>query len=170
MANEYRLKSNGEIKTKQKLIEDNKNTSFPKVWNDDIHEALGVDVVFETPRPVPSAAYKQIVRDGTEQNSKDQWVQKWVEQDMFADTTDDDGVKTTKAKHEEAYQAKLDASSAAAMREKRNYKLLETDWMSGSDVTMTDSWKTYRQSLRDLPTHSNWPSLENSDWPTKPEA
>jgi len=170
MANEYRLKSDGSIKTKQELIAANRNMSMPKVWKESVHEALGVDVVFETPRPTPSEAYKSVVRDGVEQDENDKWVQKWKEQDMFADTTDDDGVKTTKAKHEEAYQAKLDASSAAAMREKRNYKLLETDWMSGSDVTMADNWKTYRQSLRDLPTHSNWPSLEDSDWPTKPEA
>jgi len=27
---------------------------------------------------------------------------------------------------------------------------------------------TYRQALRDLPTHENWPNLEDADWPTKP--
>ena len=122
MANEYRLKSDGSIKTKEELIAANKNMSMPKVWGEGVYEALGVDVVFETPRPTPTAAYKQIVRDGTEQNSKDQWVQKWKEQDMFADTTDDDGVETTKAEHEAAYQARLDADAAAAVRSRRiNY-------------------------------------------------
>ena len=29
-------------------------------------------------------------------------------------------------------------------------------------------WFTYRQALRDLPTHSNWPNLSDSDWPIKP--
>ena len=33
--------------------------------------------------------------------------------------------------------------------------------------TLTE-WQTYRQQLRDLPTHSNWPYLEPEDWPTKP--
>ena len=27
---------------------------------------------------------------------------------------------------------------------------------------------TYRQALRDLPTHDNWPNLGDDDWPTKP--
>tara|TARA_R100000742_G_C4269116_1_gene87566 strand:+ start:556 stop:1056 length:501 start_codon:yes stop_codon:yes gene_type:complete len=166
MANEYRLKSDGSIKTKQELIADNKNTSFPKVWNDDIHEALGVDVVFETAQPTPSEAYKQIVRDGTEQNSKDQWVQKWKEQDMFADTTDDDGVKTTKAKHEEAYQAKLDANAAESARNKRNNLLAATDWLGMSDVTMSTAWATYRQALRDVPGQSGFPN--SITWPDEP--
>ena len=37
------------------------------------------------------------------------------------------------------------------LRFKRTKLLQETDWMANSDVTMSDSWKTYRQQLRDLP-------------------
>jgi len=66
--------------------------------------------------------------------------------------------------------AKADERTAAINRKKRNKLLSETDWMANTDVTMPDNWKTYRQTLRDLPTHSNWPNLEDSDWPTKPEA
>ena len=94
MANEYRLKSDGSIKTKEELIAANKNMSMPKVWGEGVYEALGIDVVFETPQPSASGAYKTVVRNGVEQNAKDQWVQAWVEQDMFADTTVDD-VTTT---------------------------------------------------------------------------
>ena len=167
MANEYRLKSDGSIKTKEELIAANKNMSMPKVWGEGVYEALGVDVVFETPRPTPTAAYKQIVRDGTEQNSKDQWVQKWKEQDMFADTTDDDGVETTKAEHEAAYQARLDADAAAAVRSRRDKLLAEKDWMGLSDVTMSSDWATYRQALRDVPSQSGFP--HDITWPEKPE-
>ncbi len=53
-------------------------------------------------------------------------------------------------------------------RTKRNQLLQETDWTANSDVTMSAKMKTYRKSLRDLPTHKNWPNLESSDWPTKP--
>jgi hypothetical protein len=169
MANEYRLKSDGSIKTKEELIAANKNMSMPKVWGEGVYEALGVDVVFESPRPAPSSTYKQVLRDGVEQDAKDNWIQKWKEQDMFADTTDEDGVKTTKAKHEEVYQATLDAEAAATIRSHRNSLLTESDWMALSDVTtMTDNWKTYRQALRDLPTHSDWPNLKDSDWPKEP--
>ena len=31
-----------------------------------------------------------------------------------------------------------------------------------------DEWQTYRQALRDLPAHKNWPNLEETDWPTRP--
>ena len=52
------------------------------------------------------------------------------------------------------------------LRKKRNSLLLETDWASGSDVTMTDDMKTYRQALRDLPANTTDPA--NPVWPTKP--
>ena len=59
------------------------------------------------------------------------------------------------------------------LREERNQKLAETDWMANSDVTMRDDWKTYRQALRDLPSTAS-PRIENGvltnvTWPTKPE-
>ena len=55
------------------------------------------------------------------------------------------------------------------LRQKRNDLLTETDYMALSDVTLTDSWKTYRQALRDIT--SQTPSddtLSNINWPTKP--
>ena len=61
-----------------------------------------------------------------------------------------------------------DAEKLQQLRDLRNAKLQETDWRANSDLTMSDEWKTYRQSLRDISTHSNWPFLEDSDWPTKP--
>ena len=61
-----------------------------------------------------------------------------------------------------------DEESMNALRVQRNIKLADTDWMANSDLTMSDEMKTYRQALRDIPTHSNWPNLEDSDWPTKP--
>ena len=61
---EYRNRSSGEIKTDTELRAENKNTSFPKVWNSSVHDALGVDPVLEAPAPAPSAAYKSVVRNG----------------------------------------------------------------------------------------------------------
>ena len=37
------------------------------------------------------------------------------------------------------------------IREIRNEKLVETDYLANSDVTMPDNIKTWRQSLRDIP-------------------
>ena len=45
--------------------------------------------------------------------------------------------------------------------------LAETDWMAGSDLTMSDAWKTYRQALRDYP--STVSDVDNPPaFPTKP--
>lgn len=70
---------------------------------------------------------------------------------------------------EAEWEAGADDRMAAGHRSTRNNLLAETDFYSLGDVTMTDAMSNYRQALRDLPTHSNWPNLEDSDWPTKPE-
>ena len=75
-----------------------------------------------------------------------------------------------------AAQTVLNNETAARNREERNRRLAETDWMACSDVTMSNDWKTYRQALRDITTHSNWPNLKvpdmdgsgDNDWPVKP--
>ena len=56
-----------------------------------------------------------------------------------------------------------------SVREIRNQKLQEVDWMANSDVTMPDYIKTWRQTLRDLPqnntTESQYDTLleQNAD-------
>ena len=68
-----------------------------------------------------------------------------------------------------AYDAKK-AEQAPILNRNLRFKLLHgTDWTGASDVTMTPAMRTYRQALRDITTHANWPDLEESDWPTKPE-
>lgn len=52
------------------------------------------------------------------------------------------------------------------LREERNRRLAETDWLGNSDVTMSDAWKTYRQNLRDITNSAT--SLDDVTWPTKP--
>jgi hypothetical protein len=87
---------------------------------------------------------------------------------MFSDTTDEDGVTTTKAEHEAAYQAKLDERAASNVRTQRDKLLSETDWMALSDVTMTTEMEAYRQALRDITSNENFPNLSEEDWPVKP--
>tara|TARA_B000000532_G_C18747314_1_gene353831 strand:+ start:501 stop:770 length:270 start_codon:yes stop_codon:yes gene_type:complete len=53
----------------------------------------------------------------------------------------------------------------AGVRLIRNEKLKLTDWRAGSDLTLSDEWKTYRQALRDVPTQSD---PDNITWPTEP--
>ena len=57
------------------------------------------------------------------------------------------------------------ASKWVNVRNTRNEKLKLTDWRAGSDLTLSDEWKTYRQALRDVPTQSD---PDNITWPTEP--
>ena len=72
--------------------------------------------------------------------------------------------------------SELDAVEAMRLlRVERNKRIAETDWRASSDLTLSDAWKTYRQSLRDLPATAS-PSLDSNydldltsvTWPTEP--
>jgi len=141
--------------------------SLPRVWNANVCAALGIDPVLIAPKPDTTGDYKVVVRNGVEQDANNNWVYAWIERDMFADTTED-GVTTTKAEHEAAYQTKLDDEAAERVRTERDRLLAETDWTGLSDVTMSADMTTYRQALRDITAHANFPNLEDADWPTKP--
>jgi hypothetical protein len=163
---EYRERTTGEVKTQGQWRAAFPNMSLPRVWTSNVCDAMNIDPVLASPAATTSA-YQTSVRDGVEQNSNGNWVEKYVARDMFADTTVD-GVTTTKAEHEAAYQATLDATTATSNRSTRDSKLAETDWHGMSDVTMSSEMTTYRQALRDITAHENWPNLEDADWPTKP--
>ena len=55
-------------------------------------------------------------------------------------------------------------------RSKRDEELQRSDWTQTNDSPLSDSdqlkYRTYRQALRDLTTHENWPELQEEDWPT----
>ena len=110
---EYRIQSTGELKTQGEVRRMHSNTSLPRVWDANVCSALGIDPVLEAPKPEVTG-YTQAVRNGATQDANGNWVQAWSVVDMFQDTTDMDGVITTKAEHEAAYQAKLDAEAKAA--------------------------------------------------------
>ena len=164
---EYRNRTTGEVKTQGQWRAANPNTSFPRIWSQEILDGLDLDAVLRSPAAT-TTQYQTSVRDGVVQDANGNWVEKYVARDMFSDTTDEDGVTTTKAEHEAAYQATLDAKTATANRTKRDGLLAETDWMALSDVTMTAEMTTYRQALRDITNHANWPNLQDADWPVKP--
>lgn len=55
------------------------------------------------------------------------------------------------------------------VREKRNEALEETDWRAVKDRTMSQAWKDYRQSLRDLPQDYESANDAADHFPTPPE-
>ena len=92
----------------------------------------------------------------------------------------DDGVLVENTSEEiaalEALRVKYAAEAVEDLkksnREKRNDLLAASDWTQANDSPLAAeakaSWVTYRTALRDLPSHSNWPNLEDADWPTAP--
>jgi len=75
----------------------------------------------------------------------------------------------------ELFEAKLqeliDAQPWKELREERNKRLTECDWVvirsTSTDTPIPEEWKTYMQALRDLPSNTTDPS--NPVWPTPPE-
>ena len=74
----------------------------------------------------------------------------------------------------EAFEAKLkeliDAQPLKELREERNTRLAEVDWVVirafSMNTPVTDEWKTYMQALRDLPSTTEDPA--NPVWPIQP--
>jgi hypothetical protein len=96
---------------------------------------------------------------------------------MMAKKISDNGVVRDMTSEEEAeFDAKNTAWTKdapnrrmAKLRKQRDILLVETDYMALSDVTMTDSWKTYRQALRDITSQTPTDDkLSNITFPTKP--
>ena len=67
------------------------------------------------------------------------------------------------------------AESMRLLRVERDKRLTACDWRASSDLTISNAWKTYRQSLRDLPASASPSHDSNGDldltsvtWPTEP--
>ena len=167
---EYRNRTTGVVKTQGQWRNEFANMSLPRVWKAATLDALDLDAVLAAPQPTPGE-YQRVVRDGVVQDANGNWVENYVARDMFQDTTED-GVTTTKAEHEAAYQAGLDAKVAEGHRTTRNKLLTDSDWTQMNDSPLSNedktAWATYRQELRDLSDLDAWPNLDDDDWPVAP--
>ena len=67
---------------------------------------------------------------------------------------------------EAAWEAAANDRALERLRKQRNQLLKESDWRASSDLIMSDDWKAYRQSLRDLPATTD--DAANPTWPDKP--
>lgn len=167
---EYRNRTTGVVMTQGQVRAANPNTSLPRVWKAATLDALDLDPVLSSPAATVGA-YQVSVRDGVVQDANGNWVENYVARDMFQDTTED-GVTTTKAEHEAAYQARLDANTAEGHRTTRNKLLADSDWTQMNDSPLSNedktAWAVYRSELRNLPDDAAWPNLSDEDWPVAP--
>ena len=162
---EYRHTETGEVKTQGQWRSHYSNVSLPRTWKTATLAGLSLEAVLASPAAT-TGAYQTSVRDGVEQDANGNWVEKYVARDMFSDTTED-GVTTTKAEHETAYQAGLDAKVAESNRTKRDGLLAATDYFALTDVTMDAAMTTYRQALRDITEQEGFPN--DIVWPSLPD-
>lgn len=123
---------------------DNPNTSFPKKIPNDVLSEYGV--------------YPCVMQDVGSYNEDTHRI-------IDGEIEKVDGVWTQLR----SVKKRSKQEAAAAIREKRKRLLAETDYLALSDTTLTEEVSDYRQSLRDITEHKNFPYLISKDWPAKPE-
>jgi len=86
-------------------------------------------------------------------------------------TLPEDYVKPSKEAFETKFKELVDAEPWIILRKERNKRLAESDWVVikalTTDTQVSDEWKAYMSSLRDLPANTTDPA--NPVWPTPPE-
>jgi hypothetical protein len=133
---------------------------------------LGADPVFEGPAASTSGPYEFSFRSGVEQNEDGQWVTVYAVGPVFNEYTDEDGVVHTVEAQTAAYRSGIDARTATSVRDQRTRLLSETDWIvimhTEKGTAIPADVEAYRQALRDITSHANFPHLAEDDWPVKP--
>ena len=133
------------------LRRDYPNTSFPKTVPTATMAAYGMYPVSYEAAPDYDASTHRLETSNTPSLVNGEWKL----------------TKTVVALTAEELQAKED-TKATENRADRDGRLAETDYLALSDNTLSTEMSTYRQALRDITTHANWPNLNEADWPTKP--
>ena len=127
------------------------NTSFPKFFTADAVEPLGYGLYDYSNQP-ELGRYQKVVEVALVRSAAGIWRQTWQMVEMT-----------------EAEKSEVDVQQANDMRNKRNYFLSGSDWTQVADAPVDQTaWATYRQSLRDITNHVNFPYLADEDWPVKP--
>jgi len=88
---------------------------------------------------------------------------RWEGDDYSGITWDasNSGTKPTESAIDAELTKLTNAEPMRLLRVERDRLLSTTDWRASSDLTLSDSWKTYRQALRDLPASAS-PKLDSN--------
>ncbi len=132
------------------LRRDNPNTSFPKQISDDMLESYGILPVTFADMPSINDRTQKAEQASSPSLVDGAWTIGWTTSSKTAEETQE-----------------WDDRVASSNRSKRDGLLAETDYFALTDVTMDAAMTTYRQSLRDITSHKDWPNI-GDDWPAKP--
>jgi hypothetical protein len=151
-----------EIYTIGQLRKDNFNVSFPRKINEEILAEYDVYPVTQADFPDINLKTQKAELNDTPVQVNGAWIYDWVISDKSQSEIEQDNL-----------------IAATSVRAIRNKLLIDTDWVitKAVDQNAQDSlgiqvpqvWLDYRQALRDITSHANFPNLQDSDWPTKPE-
>lgn len=152
---EYALIKNGKVikypYSVEQLRRDNKNISFPAVLNEDMLLDYGLHQVTHGQDPDYDKTTQKVVNSENPELIDGSWV------------------ITKKAVNLSAEEI---SQKEELIKLKRNQLLGTSDWIviqaKETGKTLPAAWKTYRQALRDITTHANYPFLNDEDWPTPP--
>jgi len=124
------------------------NVSYPRNMSQAVLEGYGLFLVTEGDKPSYDERTQFVSLSATPQEVNSEWKLVWsVEQKTAAEIQD--------------YDTNVEVNT----RNERNARLSATDWWGASDLTMTTEQTAYRQALRDITLHANFPYLQASDWP-----
>jgi hypothetical protein len=142
------------------LRRDNPNTSFPRNLSAETLAAWGMVTVTVPDAPSYDARTQKLEQTNVPVQVNGAWMLQWNVANKTAEEI-----------------AQHDAQIAEANRNRRNGLLAESDWVTikavdssndGLGVQLPQVWVEYRQALRDITSHANWPNLAEGDWPVKP--
>jgi len=134
------------------LRRDNPNTSFPKQIPNDMLESYGVFPVTFADMPSIDDRTQAIEQETAPSFVNGVWTVNWT---TISKTSDE--------------VAAHDADVIKSKRARRDALLSVTDWTQVADAPVdAAAWATYRQALRDITSHANFPNLNEADWPVKP--
>ena len=143
-----------------RIKHENPNVSFPR-------DVTKIDVAaygyakFAYADPQDHDAEYQNCTEVTPVLDGDTYVQTWSLSDKYT------------VEERTAYDAKKAEDAIVALeaqhRSKRDQLLKDSDWTQVADAPVdATAWATYRQALRDITDHVNFPYVVEADWPIKP--
>ena len=94
------------------------------------------------------------------QNLKPSSAFRWEGTDYSGLTWFDSGSPPTESEIDAEVTRLTNAEPMRLLRIERDKLLAASDWRASSDLTLSTAWKTYRQSLRDLPATAS-PKLDS---------
>jgi hypothetical protein len=144
----YRDRITGKLKNKLQLKKQS-NISLPSIWDSNVYDALNIDPVVQAEQPSYNRATQQTELNTFATLIEGEWTQEWTIVDMTMEEIQANNLVTSEI-----------------IKNRRNALLEQSDWTQVIDAPVDQAaWATYRQALRDITLHANFPYLQASDWP-----